>query len=157
MPLPTTFDNDELASLLGLDDRSVRRLTKQGVLKRSEKGYPRSAIQQYIKHRESIAATAAGGGAYGSARTRYIEEKAAEAKQRRLEREGKFILLDEMIETDSKIAVVLRTQFMRLPVESAPHLVGLRTPADAQRVLEPRVRELLEELQQMEIHPVKTI
>ena len=125
-------------------------------MKRGEKGYPRSAIRDYIKHRESVTAAAAGGGAYGSARTKYIEEKAAEAKQRRLEREGQFIRLEEMIETDSKIAVALRTQFMRLPVESAPYLVGLRSPVEAQRVLEPRVRELLEELHQMEIHPVKT-
>jgi hypothetical protein len=55
MPIPKLFGTDEFAQLVGLDDRSVRRLVKQGILTRDEKGFPPAAIEQYIAHRERAA------------------------------------------------------------------------------------------------------
>jgi hypothetical protein len=88
MPIPKLFGTDEFAQLVGLDDRSVRRLVKQGILTRDEKGFPPAAIEQYIAHRERAAEERAGGGAYGKARAELVTEQARKAKHAREVQEG---------------------------------------------------------------------
>jgi phage terminase Nu1 subunit (DNA packaging protein) len=155
MALPKTVDTDELAQVLGVDDRTVRRLVKKGVLARSAQGFELAdAIKCYVTHRESVAAEQAGAGEYGKARTELVKEQVRKAKREREIAEGAFMAIDEVHDTWAKVTVLIRNRFMALPVRSAPLLVGLKNPIEAQLILDPMVREILTELAQTEIEPI---
>ena len=67
--------------------------------------------------------------------------------------EGNLIPEEDAIEGWTRTLAVLKTQFLALPTKSAPYLVQLKTPAQAQNVLTPLVREILETIATAEILP----
>ena len=109
------------------------------------------SVHRFIAHRETVVAQEHGVGAYGKAR--------ADARMMRLQREkleGNLIPEEDAIEGWTRTLAVLKTQFLALPTKSAPYLVQLKTPAQAQNVLTPLVREILETIATVEILPDPT-
>jgi hypothetical protein len=153
MAIPAKCGTDDLATLLGI---SVRRVTqvveKKGASARSS-WHIRClhSVHRFIAHRETVVAQEHGVGAYGKAR--------ADARMMRLQREkleGNLIPEEDAIEGWTRTLAVLKTQFLALPTKSAPYLVQLKTPAQAQNVLTPLVREILETIATVEILPDPT-
>lgn len=150
MAIPAKCGTDDLATLLGISVRRVTQLVEKKVLLREARGTfdVCDSVHRFIAHRETVVAQEHGVGAYGKAR--------ADARMMRLQREkleGNLIPEEDAIEGWTRTLAVLKTQFLALPTKSAPYLVQLKTPAQAQNVLTPLVREILETIATAEILP----
>ena len=78
MVLPREITGIDLAAVLGIDERSVRKLTTKNVLKRTALGYDLAdAVQSYVAFRESSVAAAHGVGDFGRARSALYTEPRA--------------------------------------------------------------------------------
>ena len=111
------------------------------------------SVHRFIAHRETVVAQEHGVGAYGKARADVYVERARMMRLQREKLEGNLIPEEDAIEGWTRTLAVLKTQFLALPTKSAPYLVQLKTPAQAQNVLTPLVREILETIATAEILP----
>ena len=111
------------------------------------------SVHRFITHRKTVVAQEHGVGAYGKARADVYVERARMMRLQREKLEGNLIPEEDAIEGWTRTLAVLKTQFLALPTKSAPYLVQLKTPAQAQNVLTPLVREILETIATAEILP----
>ena len=155
MAIPAKCGTDDLATLLGISVRRVTQLVEKKVLLREARGTfdVCDSVHRFIAHRETVVAQEHGVGAYGTARADVYVERARMMRLQREKLEGNLIPEEDAIEGWTRTLAVLKTQFLALPTKSAPYLVQLKTPAQAQNVLTPLVREILETIATAEILP----
>jgi phage terminase Nu1 subunit (DNA packaging protein) len=153
MDFPRHVTAAVLARLLSVNKSTVSKLTAKRVFRKTPRGFDVvESIAAHCAHTASLVAKAHGEGAYGQARTSLVKERIASARLNRLEKEGKLVHVNTVADMWGKIFVVVRTAFMRLPVTAAPRLTGLKLPMQAQQILDPMVRDILQELpQELEI------
>jgi phage terminase Nu1 subunit (DNA packaging protein) len=156
MAISEKSTGSELAALLGITARRVSQLATQGIFKKVGKdAYMTAAsIQAFIAHREVVLSKQYGQGDFGKARVAVYQERALRMKLDREKVEGTLMLRSETIDSWSKIAVLIRDNFMALPTRVAPQLVNIKTPMAAQAILQPYVIEILENLRNTEIHVI---
>ena len=155
MAIPAKCGTDDLATLLGISVRRVTQLVEKKVLLREARGTfdVCDSVHRFIAHRETVVAQEHGVGAYGKARADVYVERARMMRLQREKLEGNLIPEEDAIEGWTRTLAVVKTQFLALPTKSAPYLVQLKTPAQAQNVLTPLVREILETIATAEILP----
>ena len=110
-----------------------------------------SSVQAFIGWRETVLAKQYGLGDYGKARAEVYQERARKMKLEREQLEGSLAPLSDTKVAWSRIVVLVRNQFMGLPTKSAPLLVNLKTPMQAQAILTPMVNEILQNLSETEV------
>jgi phage terminase Nu1 subunit (DNA packaging protein) len=153
MSLPRTVSATDLAALLGINDRTLRRLCTRSVLRRNARGsfHLADTVRTYIAHREAAVAAEHGRGAYATARAQLTAEKAQMAKLQRQVLENSLAPLDEVRSVWSAITIVFRTRMLGIGPKVAARLVGLRSAAEIEAIISQEVREALVELSQAEI------
>ena len=145
---------EELAGVVGLHERQVRKLAERGVLQRSGRGkYPLGdSIQAYIRHlREQAAGRSASDEDDGQ--PDLTRERALLA---RTQREGQgmknAIMRAELIpveDVETVVGAVLdatRAKIMAIPTKAAPLLLGLDRLAEARDVLTTLIHGALDEI-----------
>ena len=137
----------ELARILGISPRRVAQLVAKGVfVKEARDTFDlASSVQAFIGHRESLLAKRYGQGERAAVDIEIRKEHLAAMKLKREEQTGKMI--NDIIADLSPAIITIRNAMMAIPVRQAPYLVGLKHPAEAQRVLEMPIRTALNELQ----------
>ena len=156
MALPRVVDTDDLAIALSIDDCHVRRLTKRGILQRGEMGFDLvDSIAAYVAHRESVAATAAGAGEFGRARSELYREKAHAARPKREEIEGSLVKKSDTLAAWSAIVMMTKNLFLALPSRAAPILAPIKVPAQIKELLDGMVREILENLSNVKVEAIR--
>jgi phage terminase Nu1 subunit (DNA packaging protein) len=157
MTMPREIGTEDLALLLGLDDRSVRRLAKKGVFVRGELGFDvADSVRRYIAHREGIIAEQHGSGEYAKARSALFIERAAKMKLEREEREGALVRVSDVIAMMSNLVGVAKQRLLAIPTKCAPLLIMKRAPAEVMTILTKEIREALEELANAEVVATKS-
>jgi hypothetical protein len=152
MALPSVVDADDLSRVLGIDDRTVRRLTKKGVLQRGPTGYDLcDSVVAFVAHRESVASAAAGRGALGEAQTQVYQERAKTMRLTRERLEGSLVSRAETTSSWAAIFVLIRTRMMNIPAKTALRLASIKIPAEAKALLDAEIREALEDVANVEI------
>jgi hypothetical protein len=147
MTMPREIGTDELALLLGIDDRSVRRLVRKGVFVRGALGFDvADSVQRFVAHRESIIAEKAGSGEFGKARSQLYVERARKMQLEREELAGKLLRVTDVIAFMTAIVGVTKQRALALPSKYAPRLVGLKTAGEIAALLTQGIREMLEDL-----------
>ena len=144
MAIPAKCGTDDLATLLGISVRRVTQLVEKKVLLREARGTfdVCDSVHRFIAHRETVVAQEHGVGAHGKARADVYVERARMMRLQREKLEGNLIPEEDAIEGRTRALAVLKTQFLPLPTKSAPYLIQLKTPAQAQNVLTPPVHFL---------------
>jgi hypothetical protein len=152
MSLPKCVDTDSLALILGIDDRSIRRLVRKDVLKRTKLGFDLcESVAAFVAHREGIAAKAAGTGDYGVARAAVYKERAAKMKLEREALEGSLVSAQEVRATWSAAFILARTRMLAIPSKVALRIAMMKTPAECQTLLNAEIREGLEDIANTEV------
>jgi hypothetical protein len=143
---PTHAPAAVLATILTVNVRTISKLVAKGVFKKSAHGFHiAESVAAYVNYMTAQQ----GGGVFGKAKTQWMQEKARTARLIREEREKKLIPMVDVMDLNGKCIVTARNAFMSLPTRYAPRLVNLRTPGDAQKVLDPACRAILTDLQEM--------
>ena len=134
-----------LAHLLSISSRRVNQLVVERVLVRDAQGGfdPAVAVPAYIGYRERTVRAEMGDGEYAKARIAYMQEKAAAARNARLEAEGKSPFVAEMQEHLTAFCTYLRTRLLAQPTRLAPQLAGLTAPLQAFKILTDDMYEML--------------
>jgi hypothetical protein len=147
MTIPQFVSAKDLGFVLGIHERSVRKLTTQGILKRTKEGYDlRLSVADYIEFKETAAGAANGRGPLGEVQVEIARERLEQLRVRRKELQEQFI--SEVKEMFAPHIVRISKTMMSLPVRLAPHLTGIKTPAEVQKLLEVPIRNALTELQE---------
>lgn len=155
MAVPEKITGAELAALLGIDERTIRKLTDRGVMRQIERGtYDLGeAVRAYVTHREQVTAAEAGQGQYGQARAELYRERAAAARMRREELERTLIPSHAVIAFNVGIVSIVRTRLLAIPSKIAPRLVGLKSAGAAMEIVQEAITEALTELSRMTVVP----
>jgi phage terminase Nu1 subunit (DNA packaging protein) len=157
MAIPRLVDTADLASALSVDERSIRRLVRQGVLARDEMGFDLAdSVARYVAHREGIVAARAGSSDYGKARASLYVERAAKMKLEREEREGALVRVSDVIAMMTSLVGVTKTRLLAIPTKCAPLLILKRIPAEVMAILTKEIREALEDLSNAEVVATKS-
>jgi phage terminase Nu1 subunit (DNA packaging protein) len=135
-----------LALVLGISRAGVSRLNVEGVLPRAGKGLfdlP-GCVQAYLKHK--VAVTMAGAGATQSlvaerSRLTKIKADAAEVEARKLA--GELVPAADIEAAWLAVAGTVRTRLLLIPAKTAPRIVALKTPAEAQALLRKEINAAL--------------
>jgi phage terminase Nu1 subunit (DNA packaging protein) len=152
MSLPKCVDTDDLARVLGIDERTVRRLVKKGILKRDKLGFDLAdSIVSYIAYREGLATNAAGTGDFGVARAAVYKERAAKMKLEREALEGSLLPANEVRATWSQAFVLARTRMLAIPSKLAGRMALLNKPGDCAKLMDAEIREGLEDIAGTEV------
>jgi hypothetical protein len=153
MSIPQTCGTADLALLLGVTERRVTQLTTMGVLKKEARGAfdTVNSVHAFVAWREATIAKQHGLGAYGVARASVYQERAKKMRLEREELEGSLARLSDVQDTWVRLVTITKTQFLGLPTKAAPLLVNLKTPMQAQAILDPMVHEVLENLSETEV------
>lgn len=149
---PEQVNQNELARRLGLTTRQVRNLVDAGMPRVSERGkvaYPwLPCLHWYIEYRVRAE----------TKKSSATKENILELQARQLEvnlkiselalgkEQSELVTLDYMEAQLRDLLDALRARCLNLPGKYAVPLVGLRTPADAQAMLETIAAELLQAL-----------
>jgi hypothetical protein len=153
MAIPKTCGTSDLSLLLGVTERRITQLVKQGVLQRQARGAfdTISSVHAFVAHRESIITKEHGIGAYGRARAAVYQERARIMRLKREQLEGSLAELSAVERTWTQLVTITKNGFLGLPTKSAPLLVNLKTPMQAQAILTPMVNEILQNLSETEV------
>jgi phage terminase Nu1 subunit (DNA packaging protein) len=144
MSLPTIVSAKDLADLLGCSRCQVDRLSEDGVVVREDGGFALGAsVRNFVAHRERVAQGATGDSAWQKARTLKTEEQAAEARLRRLQKEGELVEASEVERTWLAIVGVLRNRLLTIPSRMAARLARVNTPTEVQTLLRDEIYEHL--------------
>jgi terminase small subunit / prophage DNA-packing protein len=154
--LPKTVDTDDMAKLLGIDDRSVRRLVRKGVLTRGALGFdPCSNVVNYIAFTKASASAAAGRGELGAAQVVVYKERARAMRLKNESSEGALIPRSEVVATWSATFTLIRTRMLAIPSKLALRLSLARTPAECATLVDGEIREGLNDIAGTEIVAAK--
>src|SRR5262249_48722966 len=151
MSLPEIVSGADLSALLGVGKRQVDRLAEQGIVVREGRDAVRliPSAQGYTRYRErQIEVRLGGEHIYQRARTERMREAAAEARLRRLEREGKLVDVDEIARCWDAIVDVVKKAFWSLPARAAPR-AEMKPAAEVEKILREFVRQILDHLSGM--------
>ena len=116
MSLAHSLSASDLAKVVGIDERTVRKLEAKKVLRRDPLGGFDLAdnVQAYLAHREGVIAAQHGQGAYGKARAALTLERARVMRLKREELEGLLAPLTEMRTVMQAIFSVVRNRVMAI-------------------------------------------
>jgi len=155
MSFPREVAGSDLAMLIGLDERSVRKLVAKQILHRNARGLfdVPDAILSYFAFRESALAAKYGQGVLGRARAEVYVERAKLMRLRREELENKLVPVAEVIAMGTSIATLVKTRLLGIGARLAPRLVNLKTPAAAQKLVYDETWEALDELSKLTAVP----
>jgi phage terminase Nu1 subunit (DNA packaging protein) len=152
MALPRVVDTADLAAAISVDERTIRRLVRQGVLQRGEMGFDLAdSVGRYIVHREGIVAARTGSGDYGKARALLYTERAAKMALEREERAGALVRVSDVIAMMTSLVGVTKQRLLAIPTKCAPLLVMKRVPAEVMAILTREIREALQDLADAEV------
>jgi phage terminase Nu1 subunit (DNA packaging protein) len=143
----------DLALLLGIDARTVRKLVEKKVLHPIGKDVfdLGNSIQAFIAHREGVIAAEHGLGDFGKARADLYQEKAEMARMQREKMQGKLLPVEAVTMTWRNIITHVRGSLLALPSKLAPRLLAKTNAAEVQDILRVGVYECLESLVETEI------
>jgi hypothetical protein len=102
------------------------------------------SVQAYVDYKTKAAE--AGNGAYGEARTRYMQARAEAAEMERLERASKSVPADEVQVSWGQLVVNARQRLLAIPSRVAAIWSTLRTPLQAEAAVRELIHEALTEL-----------
>jgi phage terminase Nu1 subunit (DNA packaging protein) len=143
--LPETISLDELRVLLGgVTVSHVNGLQRQGILEKTERGtYTLKSVPAYIRWLRQVGA---GPASWQEARTALTNERVALLRLERGEREGRLLDRDDVRSMNISIASTVKARMLSVGSRVAPSIIGLRSPAEAQAIVDEAVREGLAEL-----------
>ena len=147
--LPTTLTSAQLRWLLGLTNSRIEQLTTAGVITRAEKGkYSIDSIRRYAKFQREAQD---GPTDWRAVRTALAQEKLAMARLDRAEREGRLIEKDEVKAMNCAIMRTVQARLLAVPATTAPRLVELHRPMEAEAIVRDAITDALTELANLEV------
>lgn len=138
-----------IATVLGISKAKVGELAVAGVLPRAGRGrfdVP-ACVQAFVRHKVSIA-KAGDGTAKGlmAERARLTRAKADAAERDGLKQAGELIAADQIEAAWLAVVGAVKTRLLSIPTKTAARLAGLKTPAEAQQLLQKEINGALSEL-----------
>jgi hypothetical protein len=144
---PSHVSGLALAKLLSVNQRTITRLSTQGILRKTAKGYDViESIAAHRAHAEGQISEKAGKGEYGKARSALMIEKARMARMAREKMEGSSIPAQEVEERWVGTCTAVKNKFLGTPNKLAAQLATESTAAGCQRLLRDEIHENLEDL-----------
>jgi hypothetical protein len=142
--LPTALTSAQLRWLVGLTNSRVEQLTTAGVITRVEKGkYSIDSIPRYAKFQRQAQE---GPADWRAVRTALAQEKLAMARLDRAEREGRLIEKDEVKAMNCAIMRTVQARLLAVPNSTAPRLLELHRPVEAEGIVRDAIVDALTEL-----------
>jgi phage terminase Nu1 subunit (DNA packaging protein) len=150
MAFPPKISTSDLSALLGVTERAITRLVAKGILRKDSFGTfdVVDVVQAFIQHREASVAERYGKGAFGEARAELYVERGRIARIQRQELEGQLIPAGEARAAFSTVFGMLRAMMLAVPSRTAPHLVGLKSAAQAKSIVKAAVNEAMVDIQE---------
>jgi phage terminase Nu1 subunit (DNA packaging protein) len=142
--LPPTLTTAQMRFLTGLSIGRLDQLAQSGVINRLSKGvYASDSVARYIRfQRES----AAGPKDWRDVRTEIGREKLALLRLERRAREGELLEKTDVINMNVAIMTTVKNRLLAVPVATAPRLMELHRPQEAESVVRDAIVNALEEL-----------
>ena len=147
--LPTTLTSAQLRWLLGLTNSRVEQLTTAGMIKRVEKGkYSIDSIRRYVKFQREAQE---GPADWRAVRTALMKEKLSLARLDRLEREGELLAKDDVKVMNVAIMHTVKARLLAVPNSTAPRLLELHRPVEAESIVREAIVDALTELANLQV------
>ncbi len=136
----------ELARLFDYTRGAITRMVSRGVLHKTAGGKfdVIESIASVMNDREERLVKRYGKGERAAVDTEIRKEHLAFMRRKREAQEGEIIA--DAVEALGPFVIACRNKMLGIPVRYAPQLVNLRSPAEAQKILEPPIRDALNEL-----------
>jgi hypothetical protein len=142
--LPETISLADLRMLLGIATSHINSLERQGILTKTERGsYTLDSIPRYIRWLRGVKD---GPADWRAVRTEIGRERLAILRLERGQREGELLLKADMIALGTSIVTNMKNRLLAVPRATAPLLLGLSHPSQAESVTSAAITEALTEL-----------
>ena len=150
----TEVSPTELACVLGITARHIRRLAEDGVLEKSQKGRYKlcASVKRYIDSKEDDAKLEK---AKKAAEVTLKTSKAHIAKMEADELRGKMHRSEDVEAMTADLIYTIRGSLLALPGRLAVDVAAVKTPAEAAEVIRREVALLMQELTQYQYDPKK--
>lgn len=154
----TEVSPTELACVLGITARHIRRLAEDGVLEKSQKGRYKlcASVKQYIASKEDATEDDAKlEKAKKAAEVTLKTSKAHIAKMEANELRGRMHRSEDVEAMTADLIYTIRGSLLALPGRLAVDVAAVKTPAEAAEVIRREVALLMQELTQYRYDPKK--
>lgn len=154
----TEVSPTELACVLGITARHIRRLAEDGVLEKSQKGRYAlcDSVQRYIDSKETgTEDDAKVEKAKKAAEVMLKTSKAHIAKMEADELRGKMHRSEDVEAMTSDLIYTIRGSLLALPGRLAVDVAAVKSPAEAAEIIRREVTLLMQELSQYRYDPKK--
>jgi len=132
----------ELANILGITQRRVNQLAKEGILEKDNKNNfdLSQSVQAYIAYATTES---------DELRQEKILHERAKRKKAEIElnlKEGRMHDADDVRRVMTHMLLTFRNRILNIPAKLAPQLIGLQNIGEIQQILNKEAREALTEL-----------
>lgn len=143
-----------LGEVLGVTDRRVRQLTKDGVLKCARTKlagmsyHLGDSVQRFLKHQRQIVSKQCGAnnGEYEAERTRRMRACASMAELELKAKQGLYLNRDDVGFSISQMLVNCRNRLLAVPSRLMHRMLGLTDAREANRLMDDEIRLALTEV-----------